>query len=81
MGIGYYSKPSYQYSQAIVGEDRVGETSIYVSPNAKPYLYTPMQSGATTLFESFQVSVKSYGSRPFLGSRRLQNDGTYGDYI
>lgn len=77
---GSTSQSSFEYTVPVIGSERPGESPIYVSPLAKPYLSIPLYNGAQTLYESFKSTVNRFASTPFLGTRETHPDGTLGEF-
>ena len=65
---------NFQYTIEVPGSAKPGQTGIFLHPQAKPYLTTGLKSGASTVYEIFENSVKLYPDQPFLGTR---NENTY----
>lgn len=79
MGCGV-GKATYCYSVPVSGTQKEGQTPIFTHPLARPYLSSTLYTGAKTLYQNFKASVDKYGSRPFLGTRILNPNGSLGDY-
>ena len=77
---GSESSPEFNYSIGIPGSEKPGESPAYVNPAAKAYLSGSIPSGARTLYENFKHSARVFSERPFLGTRILNPDGSFGDY-
>jgi long-chain acyl-CoA synthetase len=60
---------NFQYTVEVPGSAKPGQTGIFLHPQAKPYLTTGLKSGAKTVYEIFENSVKLYPDLPFLGTR------------
>lgn len=77
---GSESSMDFQYTIEIPGSDKPGESCIFVHPQAKAYLASSLPSGAHTLYESFKHSARAFPDKPYLGTRTLNPDGTFGGY-
>lgn len=63
-----------QYTTEVPNSSKPGQSSVYLHPEAKPYLSTSLSSHSTTVYEILQRSANIYSTCPFLGTRQ---DSTY----
>jgi len=65
-----------------MGEEKQGETRILRHPD---YVNKDLSSepipGINTIWKAFERSVKEFGNRPFLGTRRFISKDRYGEYL
>ena len=65
---------SIQYTIEVPNSSKPGQSSIYLHPEAKPYLSTSLSSNSLTVYEILLRSSSLYADSPFLGTRQ---DSTY----
>lgn len=75
------SRQQHIYSIEVPDSQHPGESSVFVNPKAKPYMQSILSSGARTLYETFKYSLKINSKNTYLGTRTLNPDNTFGNYI